>query len=46
MDYLAQLAKLQGCYKQILNCSNKNIGFYEACGFIRHEFEMRKDIKQ
>lgn len=45
MDHLEYLAKLQGCYKMILNCSEKNVPFYEKCGFKLHESEMRKDLK-
>lgn len=33
-------AKLQNCYKVILNCSSKNIPFYEKNGFIKKEYEM------
>jgi len=46
MDHLEQLALLQGCYKMILNCEEKNIPFYEKCGFVRYETEMRKNLKQ
>jgi glucosamine-phosphate N-acetyltransferase len=30
-----------GCYKIILNCLEKNIGFYENCGFENIGFEMK-----
>ena len=30
------------CYKVILNCSNKNIKFYEKCGFSNKNVEMVK----
>jgi len=29
-----------GCYKIILDCSQKNIPFYEKCGFQHKEYEM------
>jgi len=29
-----------GCYKVILDCSQKNIPFYEKCGFVHKEYEM------
>ncbi|RUP48589.1 hypothetical protein BC936DRAFT_144349 [Jimgerdemannia flammicorona] len=29
-----------GCYKVILDCSQKNIPFYEKCGFTHKEYEM------
>ena len=38
---LVDHAKKMGCYKVILDCSNKNVGFYEKCGFVQHEVEMR-----
>ncbi|KAI8060224.1 acyl-CoA N-acyltransferase [Gongronella butleri] len=30
----------RGCYKVILDCSEKNIPFYEKCGFKHKEYEM------
>jgi len=30
----------RGCYKVILDCSEKNVPFYEKCGFTRKEVEM------
>jgi glucosamine-phosphate N-acetyltransferase len=30
------------CYKVVLNCIDKNIGFYEKCGFQRAGSQMRK----
>ena len=33
-------AKIQNCYKIILNCSVENIPFYETCGFVKKENEM------
>lgn len=42
IDHLVNLAKEKGCYKVILNCSDKNIKFYEKCGFVIKEFGMAK----
>lgn len=42
--YLTGLAKNAKCYKIILDCSEKNVGFYEKCGFKRRELQMRKDL--
>jgi len=33
-------AKSHNCYKIILNCNDKNIPFYEKCGFTKKENEM------
>ncbi|KAF0979241.1 hypothetical protein FDP41_001584 [Naegleria fowleri] len=38
-----QFAQEQGCYKTILDCSEKNVKFYEKCGFVRKEIQMRFD---
>ncbi|CAI5756586.1 unnamed protein product [Candida verbasci] len=37
---LAKIAKEKGCYKVILDCDVKNIGFYEKCGFKNSGIEM------
>jgi glucosamine-phosphate N-acetyltransferase len=37
-------AKEKNCYKVILNCSEKNVPFYEKIGFRRNEISMRYDI--
>ncbi len=36
----------EDCYKVVLNCSKKNILFYEKNGFHKHEIEMRFDINK
>eukprot|EP00484_Ammonia_sp_Unknown_P003628 CAMPEP_0197057214 /NCGR_PEP_ID=MMETSP1384-20130603/94301_1 /TAXON_ID=29189 /ORGANISM="Ammonia sp." /LENGTH=148 /DNA_ID=CAMNT_0042491531 /DNA_START=31 /DNA_END=477 /DNA_ORIENTATION=+ len=36
-DYAVQYAKQNGCYKVILDCSDKNVPFYERCGFKKKE---------
>lgn len=40
IDHLVDIGK-KDCYKVILNCLDKNIGFYEKCGFHKHGNEMR-----
>ena len=40
INALVSHAKKCGCYKVILNCAEKNIGFYEECRFVRKEVEM------
>lgn len=39
---LTGISQNSGCYKTILNCSDKNIPFYEKCGFEKKENEMAK----
>ena len=41
---LITFAKETGCYKAILDCSEKNASFYESLGFKRHEVGMRLSI--
>ncbi len=40
IDFLTKIAKTHGCYKVILDCSNKNIEFYQKCGYKEHGIEM------
>ncbi|HZE78557.1 MAG TPA: GNAT family N-acetyltransferase [Nitrososphaeraceae archaeon] len=40
-----EFAKANKCYKVILDCSEKNISFYEKLGFKRHEVSMRYDFQ-
>lgn len=42
--YVQKIAAEHGCYKIILDCGEHNIGFYEKCGYRRHETMMRKDL--
>lgn len=42
VTFATKLAKDEGCYKVILNCSNKNVVFYENCGYEKKEYEMAK----
>jgi glucosamine-phosphate N-acetyltransferase len=44
IEFLVKRAGQVGCYKVILNCDEAHIGFYGACGFRRHEHEMRLDL--
>jgi len=39
---LTGISEKEGCYKTILNCSDKNIPFYEKCGYVKKENEMAK----
>ena len=40
IETLRSLAQRVGCYKLILDCSEKNVPFYEKCGFARKEVQM------
>ncbi|KZS90186.1 acyl-CoA N-acyltransferase [Sistotremastrum niveocremeum HHB9708] len=40
IEALTGISESVGCYKTILNCSDKNIPFYEKCGFEKKENEM------
>jgi glucosamine-phosphate N-acetyltransferase len=40
INYLQSIAVKEKCYKIILNCSDKNIPFYERCGFNSVNVEM------
>lgn len=40
IDHCVQYAKERECYKVILNCDEKNISFYERCGFKCKNVEM------
>lgn len=42
---LLEAGKEKGCYKVILDCSDKNIPFYEKCGLYKSGNEMRWDCK-
>ena len=44
MDYLIQFCIKNRCYKVILNCSNKNIPFYENLEFVQWENQMRLEL--
>ncbi|RKP12659.1 glucosamine 6-phosphate N-acetyltransferase [Piptocephalis cylindrospora] len=38
---LRHAAQVLGCYKLLLNCSDKNIGFYEKCGLTQQDVQMK-----
>lgn len=40
IDFLTNIAKQEGCYKVILNCSENNRVFYEKCGYTQKNIEM------
>jgi glucosamine-phosphate N-acetyltransferase len=42
---LCSAAQARGCYKVILDCSEANAGFYEKCGFVKKELQMRLDFR-
>lgn len=44
MACLTREAALSGCYKIILDCSEKNVPFYEKSGFKKNDFHMRLDL--
>jgi glucosamine-phosphate N-acetyltransferase len=45
LRHACDFAKGRGCYKVILDASEKNGGFYEKCGFSRKETQYRFDIQ-
>lgn len=40
IETLKAIGQQVGCYKVILDCSEKNVPFYEKCGFERKGVEM------
>lgn len=40
IDHLVRVAKLNNCYKLVLTCNQKNIGFYDKCGFKIKDYNM------
>lgn len=45
MQYLEHQATHEGCYKMILDCAEKNVEFYEKCGYSKRGPQMRKDLQ-
>ncbi|SMN18545.1 similar to Saccharomyces cerevisiae YFL017C GNA1 Evolutionarily conserved glucosamine-6-phosphate acetyltransferase required for multiple cell cycle events including passage through START [Maudiozyma saulgeensis] len=41
IDYLSSVGKQLGCYKTILDCDVKNVGFYEKCDYKEAGIEMQ-----
>ena len=44
VEYCIEYARKNGCYKVILDCSNKNVPFYINCGMYLSENCMRIDL--
>jgi GNAT superfamily N-acetyltransferase len=40
VETLIEVGKRVGCYKTLLNCLDKNVGFYEKCGMVNKEKTM------
>ena len=40
VDALVEEARRAKCYKIILDCAEKNVQFYERCGFSKKELQM------
>jgi glucosamine-phosphate N-acetyltransferase len=44
IEHACAQAKLEGCYKVILDSNESSAAFYEKCGFFRKELQMRRDL--
>jgi len=44
IEKCVEKAKQEGCYKVILDCDRKNVGFYTKCGFHEKGICMRLDL--
>ena len=42
IETLTALARNVGCYKVILDCEDRNVAFYEKCGYDRAGVEMKR----
>ena len=42
MEALLQFGEQVGCYKVLLDCTEKNVPFYESCGMQKKELQMVK----
>lgn len=42
VDHCSSYAQKNGCYKVILDCDRKNVGFYNNCGFEEKSVQMSK----
>jgi glucosamine-phosphate N-acetyltransferase len=40
IEHAIKIAKENGCYKIILDCSNENVGFYQKIGFSQKQVQM------
>ena len=45
IEACVNFCRKKGCYKIVLDCSDKNVPFYQSCDFYRAENCMRMDIK-
>ena len=45
IEQLTYLGQVNGCYKILLDCSEKNVQFYEKCGYTRKGVEMARYIE-
>lgn len=43
---LTDVAEKAGCYKVILDCAHRNVGFYKKCGYNDSGVEMSKRFKE
>lgn len=46
ITHLTRFAEGKGCYKVILDCDEKNMSFYEKCGYKRNGVEMRINLNK
>ena len=42
LDRATEIAKERGCYKILVDCAEKNVAFYEKCGFKRNCVQMSR----
>jgi ribosomal protein S18 acetylase RimI-like enzyme len=40
IEQLVEICRAMNCYKTVLTCAEKNVGFYEKCGFERKSINM------
>lgn len=46
IDQLVHIGTTLGCYKIILDCAEKNVDFYQKCGFQKKEVQMVAYLKK
>jgi len=44
VQFLTEKARCDGCYKIVLNSNKENKEFYDKCGFMQNEIQMRIDL--
>jgi len=42
INQLMEIASVEGCYKVALHCQQRNVGFYEKCGFKSNGSSMQR----